>query len=112
MKPIHRVVTTGILGCVALIAGSSALAEDGEACRGGYPILLMTPAECQTYLKQLDEARAGTDRLAELDLLEWHTALLIQRAQTCPCQQGKPAVVFRHAAIRKAPRTEIRSNPD
>jgi len=34
----------------------------------------MTPAECQTYLKQLDEARAGADRLAELDLLEWHTA--------------------------------------
>lgn len=98
MKPIHRAVTIGILGCLALAAGSSALAEDGDACRGGYPILLMTPAECQTYLKQLDEARASADRLAELDLLEWHTALLIQRAQACPCQQGKPPVVFRRAA--------------
>jgi hypothetical protein len=98
MKPIHRAVTTGILGCVALIAGSSALAEDGDACRGGYPILLMTPAECQTYLKQLDEARARSDHLAELDLLHWHTSLLIQRAEACPCQQGKPVVLFRRAA--------------
>jgi hypothetical protein len=101
MKPIHRAVTTGILGCVALIAGSSALAEDGDACRGGYPILLMTPAECQTYLKQLGEVRASADRLAELELLEWHTALLIQRAEACPCQQGKPVVLSQRAAANQ-----------
>jgi hypothetical protein len=101
MKPVHRVVTTGILGCVVLIAGSSALAEDGDACRGGYPILLMTPAECQTYLKQLGEVRARSDHLAELELREWHTALLIQRAEACPCQQGKPVVLFQRAAANQ-----------
>jgi hypothetical protein len=101
MKPIHRAVSIGILGCLALAAGRSALAEEGDTCRGGYPILLMTPAECQTYLKQLGEVRARSDRLAELELLEWHTALLIQRAEACPCQQGKPVVLSQRAAANQ-----------
>jgi len=52
-------------------------------------MMLMTPAECQAYLQQLKEVRARSDRLAELELQEWHTSLLIERAEACPCRAGE-----------------------
>ena len=88
MKPIQRIIAIGVLGCAALTTGTSALAQDTDVCRGGYPMLLMTPAECQAYLKQVGEVRARSDRMAELDLREWHTSLLIERAEACPCRKG------------------------
>jgi hypothetical protein len=104
MKPIHRIIALGVLGCAALTAGSSALAQDMDACRGGYSILLMTPAECKAYLDQLQEVRSRSDRMAELDLQEWHTALLIQRAEACPCRVGKPVVLLQRTAPSSKPK--------
>lgn len=100
MKSIHRIIATVALGCASLTAEASTLAQDAATCRGGYPMLLMTPAECQSYLKQLKEVRARSDRMAELELQEWHTALLIQRAEACPCLEGRPVVLLqRNRAI-------------
>jgi hypothetical protein len=93
MRPVHRIIAIVTLGCAALTAGTSAQAEDTATCRGGYRMLLMTPAECQSYLKQLKEVRARSDRMAELELQEWHTTLLLQRAESCLCQEGTPVVL-------------------
>jgi hypothetical protein len=95
MKSIHKIIAIGVLGCAALTAGTSALAQDQtvEVCQGGYRVMLMTPTECQSYLKRLKEVRARSDRLAELDLREWHTSLLIERAEACPCKKGKHIVL-------------------
>jgi hypothetical protein len=90
IEPFVRNVTLALAGAAALVAALPAHAEDIETCRGGYSIMLMTPAECRTFLKQLKDARARGDRRAERDLREWHTELLIQRAETCPCLQGQP----------------------
>jgi hypothetical protein len=89
MKPIQRIIAISALACASLAAGSGALAEDLESCRGGYGMMLMTPSECKVYLKQLQEVRTRADSLAELELQEWHTALLIERSQACPCVEGK-----------------------
>ncbi|MGK2953527.1 MAG: hypothetical protein ACSLEZ_14250 [Thiobacillus sp.] len=93
MKPVHRIIAIVTLGCAAMTAGTSAQAEDTATCRGGYSMLLMTPEECQRYLDQLKEVRARSDRMAELELQEWHTALLIQRAEACLCQEGTPILL-------------------
>jgi hypothetical protein len=89
MKPIQRLIAISALACASLTTGSGALAADLESCRGGYGMMLMTPSECKTYLDHLQEVRARADRLAELELQEWHTALLIERSQACPCVEGK-----------------------
>lgn len=89
MKPIQRLIAISALACASLTAGSGALAADLESCRGGYGMMLMTPSECKTYLDHLQEVRARADRLAELELQEWHTTLLIERSQACPCVEGK-----------------------
>jgi hypothetical protein len=97
IKHIHRIVAVGALGCASLTAGTGALAEDTEACRGGYGVVLMTPSECKTYLNQLQEVRTRSDSMAELELQEWHTELLIQRSQACPCIKGKYVALVQHA---------------
>jgi hypothetical protein len=98
MKSIQRIIAIVALGGAALSAGTPALALDTEECRGGYRIMLMTETECTSYLQQLKDVRARSDRLAELDLQEWHTALLIQRAEACPCRAGKPVTLFHRTA--------------
>ena len=95
MKPVSRIIAAGVLGFVSLFAGASAQAEDMDACRGGYSMLLMTPSECRTYLKQLKDAHAKSDKMAVLELREWHDELLIQRAETCPCLRYEPKVFSR-----------------
>jgi hypothetical protein len=97
MKSIHRIILLSALACASMTAGSGALAEDLESCRGGYGMMLMTPSECKIYLKQLQEVRTRADRLAELELQEWHTALLIERSQACPCVEGKYIALVQHA---------------
>jgi hypothetical protein len=98
MKTIHRIIASVVLGGGALTAGTPALAQDRDECRGGYRIMLMTPTECNAYLQQLKDVRARSDRLAELDLEEWHASLLIQRAEACPCRAGEPVTLFRRTA--------------
>ncbi len=99
MKQMSRSIALSVLGCAGLFSGASAQADDVEACRGGYSIMLMTPAECRTYLKQLKDVHARADKTAELELREWHTQLLIQRAETCPCLQGQePRLLGEHTA--------------
>ncbi len=99
MNPIHRLFAACALACALLTAGTSALAEDLETCRGGYGMMLMTPSECKSYLKQLQEVRARADSLAELELQEWHTELLIERSQACPCVKGKYIVLVQRNSL-------------
>jgi len=96
MKPIHRLIAISALAGASLTAGTGAQAADLESCRGGYRMMLMTPSECKTYLDHLQEVRARADRLAELELQEWHTALLIERSQACPCVEGKYIAMVQH----------------
>lgn len=102
MKTLQRAVAVGVLGYAAMTAGFAAWGGDAEGCRGGYPVLLMTPEECRGYLDQLDAVRARADRLAELELREWHTALLIERAAACPCRAGEHIVLSQRAAVPQA----------
>ena len=93
MKANKRMFAIGLLGCIALFTGSNVYAEDDlEICRGGYKELLMTPGECRGYLNELRAAQSRADHMAVLDLQEWHTELLIERSQACPCQT-EPAVM-------------------
>ena len=95
MKAYQRMIATGLIGFAALIAGGNVYAgDDLEICQAGYKELLMTPGECRGYLTKLRAAQARADHLAVLDLQEWHTELLIERSQACPCQT-KPAVMYR-----------------
>ncbi|MCU0809867.1 MAG: hypothetical protein MUE59_02305 [Thiobacillaceae bacterium] len=105
MKNIRRIFALGVLGCLATTGASSALAQDMDECRGGYRMMLMTPAECQTYLQQLQKVRARSDRLAELELREWHTSLLIERAEACPCRAGEHFVLYQRVSGAQRPRT-------
>ncbi len=90
MKKFSQLLTVLIISCAAFAATTShAQAQDTEACRGGYSIMLMTRTECTTYLKQLKDAQIRADKMAELELREWHTQLLIDRAETCPCQHSQ-----------------------
>lgn len=104
MKFIHRIIAMGALGLAALPAGGSAVAEkgvDADTCRGGYRVMLMTPTECKAYLKLLGEVRARADRMAELELREWHTDLLIRRAEACPCREGEMVVLYQRPTAGK-----------
>lgn len=104
MKKIRRMVALGMFGCLAATVASSALAQGPDDCRGGYRMMLMTPAECQAYLQQLKEVRARSDRLAELELQEWHTSLLIERAEACPCRAGEHVVLYQRVSDARRPR--------
>ena len=85
------VIKHGLLGCIAMFAvGNVSANDDLNTCKAGYKTLLMTQGECKLYLKQLRAAQAKSDHLAVLDLQEWHTQLLIERSQACPCQ-NRPA---------------------
>jgi hypothetical protein len=105
MRSTRYFVVLAALAAASLGAMGSVRADSLEACRGGYPQLLMTAAECRGYLAQLAALRARGDRSGELELLEWHTALLIQRAEACPCQQGRAfPLTTRAAAVTTAMR--------
>ena len=43
-------------------------------------------------LKDIRTAQARADQMAVLDLQEWHTELLIERSQACPCRP-EPAIM-------------------
>ncbi len=98
MRSTRRFVVLAALATASLGASGSVRADSLEACRGGYAQLLMTAAECRGYLAQLAALRARGDRLGELELREWHTALLIQRAEACPCQKGRALPLTARAA--------------
>jgi hypothetical protein len=89
MKKTSLLTRLSLAACATLLAAGSAQAQDFEACRGGYSVMLMTRTECTTYLKQLKDAHIRADKVAELELREWHTQLLIERAETCPCQHDQ-----------------------
>ena len=91
MKANPRKITTGLLVCAALFAASNiTAADDLDVCKGGYKVLLMTPGECRGYLRELRAVQAKSDHMAVIELQEWHTQLLIERSQACPCDL-KPA---------------------
>lgn len=93
MKPRQHMIATALVGGVALLAGSKAYAAtDLDTCKAGYQVMLMTPAECRGYLRELGAAQARADHMAVLDLQEWHAELLIERSQACPCQ-AEPATM-------------------
>ncbi len=93
MNTNQRKVMAGWLGWAALLVSPLASADDDlDICRAGYKSLLMTPVECRAYLKELRAAQSRGDHMAVLDLQEWHTSLLIERSQACPCWT-KPAAM-------------------
>ena len=93
MKTSQQMIASGLLGCAALLAVGHVYAEDDlDLCRGGYKMLLMTPGECKGYLREIRAAQAREDFAAVLDLQGWHTELLIERSQACPCR-SKPAAM-------------------
>ncbi len=97
MKSASRFVM-GVAGFLSLLGSVVAhAADDRETCRGGYSMMLMTSSECSIYLGKLKDAHARSDKMALLELREWHTALLIQRAETCPCLRVDPVVIDRTA---------------
>lgn len=101
MKASQRTFAMGLLGCMALFAAPSVHADsDLETCQGGYKVLLMTPGECRAYLNDLRAARVRADYATMLDLQEWHTELLIERAQTCPCRPHKATLAQDRAGAR------------
>lgn len=94
MNASQRLMAAGVLGGAALFAGNGAHAEDDlDVCRAGYKVLLMTPGECRGYLRELRAAQARADHVAALDLQEWHTELLIERSQACPCRPEPAAML-------------------
>jgi hypothetical protein len=104
LKTLTQSVAMAVLGCAALALSAPALADDTDECRGGYRMLLMTPAECGAFLKQLEAVRASGDALGELELREWHTALLIERAEACPCRAGEHYALYRRTTALPFPR--------
>jgi hypothetical protein len=84
---VSQMIANTLIGGVALFAGHNVYAvTDLEVCKGGYQVMLMTPGECRGYVNQLRAAQARADHMAALDLQEWHTELLIERSQACPCR--------------------------
>ena len=95
MRTNPRKVATSLLGCTALFAvGFASANDDLDVCRAGYKELLMTPGECRGFLRELRAAQARADHMTALDLQEWHTQLLYERSQACPCR-SKPATMRR-----------------
>lgn len=92
MNAGRRTFLMGLLGCLSLFSAQAARADsDTEICQGGYRVLLMTPGECRAYLYDLHAAQARAEHETALDLQEWHTALLFERSQSCPCHSGADA---------------------
>lgn len=93
MKISLRMIASALVGSTVLLAGGNVhAATDLEECKAGYKMMLMTPGECRGFLRELRSAQARADHLAVLDLQEWHTELLIERSQACPCR-SKPAIM-------------------
>lgn len=108
MKASQKKSAAAVFGCAVLFAGGSAYAvDDLDICRAGYRTLLMTPGECQGYLQELRAAQARSDQLAVLDLREWHTELLIERSQTCPCLLKPAAMTHVRANTGSQPRLAL-----
>ncbi len=83
---LNGLAGTMLLALTGLSAASPALAgSELETCQGGYSQLLMTPGECRTYLRELRAAESRADFAAMLEWQAWHSELLIERAQACPC---------------------------
>jgi hypothetical protein len=98
MKISLRMIASALIGSPVFLAGGNVYAAtDLEECKAGYKMMLMTPGECRGFLRELRSAQARADHLAVLDLQEWHTALLIERSQACPCR-AEPAIM---QSIRK-----------
>jgi hypothetical protein len=93
-----RMIASALAGSTVLLAGGNVYAAtDLEECKAGYKMMLMTPGECRGFIRELRSAQARGDDLAVLDLQEWHTELLIERSQSCPCR-AEPAIM---QSIRK-----------
>jgi hypothetical protein len=93
MKISQRMIASALIGSSVLFAGGNVYAAtDLEDCKAGYKVMLMTPGECRSFLKELRSAQARADHMAVLDLQEWHTELLIERSQACPCRP-EPAIM-------------------
>ena len=107
MKAFTKSIAMAALGCASLALATPVLAEGIEECRGGYREMLMTAGECHAFLKQLEAVQASGDQLAELELREWHTALLIERAEACPCRAGEHYALYRrYESPAAAPRIQ------
>jgi len=93
----------GLVFLAALTSAPGLLAAgpDEALCKGGYPVLLMTPQECRQYVRRVKslEARGQTEAVHALQ--RQHAELLHERAAVCPCmedqQQSSPALQIARA---------------
>lgn len=86
MKISQRMLVAGLMGGAIFFAGSARADGDTELCRGGYRTMLMTQGECGDFMRQMRTAESTGDRMKVFELEVWHTELLIERSQACPCE--------------------------
>ncbi|MFZ0106795.1 MAG: hypothetical protein WAK92_08030 [Thiobacillus sp.] len=85
-------LTAGLVFLAALTSASGLLAAgpDETLCRGGYPVLLMTPQECRQHVRRVKSLQARGQTEALHTLQRQHAQLLQERATVCPCMEGQP----------------------
>jgi hypothetical protein len=81
------------VAALALLAACRAQAAevDESMCRGAYPVLLMTSAECRMHLARVRVLEALGDRDGLAETRRQQALLLDERALVCGCAQGDDA---------------------
>lgn len=89
MKPGSS--AAGLLFLINALPMANALAAmpDEAACRGNYPVLLMTEQECRAYVRQVKVLEQSGQRNALTALKLQHAEQLSARAAVCPCIEPK-----------------------
>lgn len=84
MKFKHSHVVVFKLAVLASTAAQAGALEDA-LCRGPYPTMLMTEAECQAHVRHVQELQSRGETQALLALQQRHMRLLEERAEACRC---------------------------
>lgn len=81
------------VAALALLAACHAQAAevDESMCRGAYPVLLMTPAECRMHVARVRALEARGDKDGLTETLRQQVLLLDERALACGCAHGDGA---------------------
>lgn len=96
---------TALLFLISSLPMANALAAmpDEAACRGTYPVLLMTEQECHAYIRQVKALELSGQRRALATLQKQHAEQLSARAAVCPCIESKPRSVVPQQVVMLDP---------
>lgn len=88
-------------GMAIMSGGAHAAALDEALCRGEYPVMLMTEAECRAHVRHVETLQARGDGRTLLKVQQEHARLLNERAEACRCvfPQTEGAYVEHTAAL-------------